>query len=253
MMPASSTADTPDANIDSAQWRGLTLEVVSISAPGDRRHGNSDARLSAAAGGLLAVADGVSTLPGSAGAAQRCLEYLAGELRGAPVRDVATLTRIIQHISGRIFAEGRARRSGLEAGACTLDGVALGADEVTIFHVGDGGVWLGGDGQMRAMTTPQRCRAPSQRDPGQSSIRLAEAVGARPMLKPFVVTAPLSTPGAVLIASDGVVDVTKLAADPWFQGQGPVAAMAAVLESLGADNHPDDMTVVAARWRANDH
>jgi len=235
--------------IDSGLWRGLTVEVVSISAPGRRRHANSDARLSVATRGLFAVADGVSTMPGSAGAAQRCLEYLSGELRAASNRDAETLSRIVRHVSGRIFAEGRARRSGLEAGACTLDGIALDADAITVFHVGDGGVWLGGPGEMRLATTAQNAFEASARNPERNALRLAAAIGARPVVDPWVARAPLTAPGAALIATDGVEDPEALTQAPWFQHRDDANGFAATLEAIAATDHSDDMTLVAARWR----
>lgn len=239
----------PIAVRDAGFWRDFALEVVSINAGGRNRKSNSDARLSAATSGLFAVADGVSSLPGSAGAAQRCLVYLAAELRGSKARDAAALGKIVASLNGRIFAEGRARRSGFEPGACTLDAVLLGDDAVTTAHVGDGSIWIGGPGPMRQTTQPDRVLRPSTRDPSRTVARLAAAVGAKPALTPATATLPLAPVGAALLASDGAPDLPALAENGWFRHDAATDDFAATLEAYAGAGHGDDMTVVAVRWR----
>jgi len=234
---------------DAGFWRGFALEVVSINASGRNRRSYSDARLSAATSGLFAVADGVSSLPGSAGAAQRCLVYLAAELRGSEARDAAAVARVVAHVNGRIFAEGRARRSGFEPGACTLDAVLLGDDDAAIVHVGDGSIWIGGPGPMRQMTQPDRVLRPSTRDPSRTVARLRAAVGAKPGLTPTTMTLPLAPTGAALIASDGAPDVAALAGNAWFRQDAGTDEFAATLEDYAGAGQDDDLTVVAVRWR----
>ena len=236
------------ATVHTGAWRGFALEVVSISADGARRRANSDARLSSATSGVFAAADGVSTLPGSPGAARRCLDYLAAELRQAGPLDAASVAAVIRHVNGRLFAEGRARLSGLEPGACTLDGVALADDALIVFHVGDGAVWVGGADGMRAMTIAQCAAAPSARDPGATTKRLAAAVGARPMLNPETTATTLPLPGAALIATDGALRADDLLEHPWFRHAAPSSSLAARLEEMAGAELPDDMTVIAVRW-----
>lgn len=249
MTEASPSLIRPVAVRDAGFWRDLALEVVSINASGRNRRSNSDARLSAATSGLFAVADGVSSLPGSAGAAQRSLVYLAAEFRGRETRDAAALAKVVAHVNGRIFAEGRARRSGFEPGACTLDAILLSDDAIAAAHVGDGSIWIGGPGPLRQMTQPDRVLRPSARDPSRTVARLAAAVGAKPTLTPATMTLPLAPTGAALIASDGATDVATLAGNPWFRQEAATDAFAATLEDYAAAGRSDDLTVVAVRWR----
>ena len=217
--------------------------------------------LSRPAFGLFAVADGVSTLPGAAETSRRCLAYLSLGLEGVENPTSESVGTAIKGINGRLFAEGRAKRSNVKGGlgakgaglgACTLAGMLLKPDsalDFTVFHVGDAEVWLNLDGDVARVTEPQQVQRPSTRDPSKMVTRLAAAMGAKPTVTPIVQQFDASGSGGAVICTDGIAGAPDLAADPWFSAATSNDIFEQRLMSYIQDGQMDDASVVALRWR----
>lgn len=245
----------------SAKWGALLLDVATLTRQGGGRRANSDALLSRPAFGLFAVADGVSTLPGTAETSRRCLAYLSLGLEGAENPTNESVGTAIKGINGRLFAEGRAQRSAVKGGpnpkstsmgACTLAGMLLKPDsalEFTIFHVGDAEVWINLDGDVAHVTVPQQVQRPSKRDPSKMVTRLAAAMGAKPTVTPVVQQFDASGSGGAVICTDGIAGAPDLAADPWFSSATSNDVFEDRLLSYIQAGQMDDASLVAFCWR----
>ncbi len=219
----------------------LRLEGVIASISGSRRRSYGDAYAALISRGLFAVADGVSTLPGSAAAADRIVRNLERQAAAMDrAFDEKGVLEAIRRINGRIFAEGRGARTPDAPGAATLSGLALDAarQAMTLFSVGDSSVWLQGDGDMRRVTTP---------DVDPETGRLRAAVGAKPVLNPWVRRYSIGESGAALIATDGYADLEAIAAHAWFRMADD--DILGLFERIADAAPSDDVTMISLRWR----
>lgn len=251
-------APAADAATEAAFWRSewviergdVRLDGAAFAAGGRNRRSHGDAYLVNPAAGLLAITDGVSSLPNSGPTARRCLKELNLELEGADAWDAGALRGAIDMINRRMFAAARSTRSPERLGACILVGAALwpAGDGLTYFHVGDGALILRRDAEasFEAVTQPQVVRRASKLDPGRDLERLAAAIGVRPTVNPDLGECELGRGGAFILASDGVRDLHALSAAPWFNGDDDTDALEARVRGL-AERASDDLTIIAGR------
>lgn len=226
------------------------FEVVAFTAKGINRRSQGDAFLVNAEHGLLAVADGVSTLPNGDLTARRCLRWLNLALAAAKPLDAAAIRRSVEAVNRQIFAATIRKQSVELLGGCILVGLTLwpDGDGLTYFHVGDGALLhrRAATGSFDAVTQPHVSPRRSALDPNREVSRLAAAVGVRPTIAPDLGECELGPGSAILLASDGMSDPKALTTANWFDGDPDVDAFEAHVRATTA-NTSDDMTIIAAR------
>lgn len=230
----------------------LALEALVFIATGNSRRHAGDAALVDDDTGLLAVADGVSTLSNGAQTAAYCVRLLNEAVSDEDSVSSAGIGEMVETINKKTFAAKISKSAAIRLGACTLAGVHLwpGGAGLTCFHVGDGMVLLRpaeGD-RFTALTKPHVVERDSGFATAQKVTRLTAAIGARPTVRPDVSAHQLGDRGGLIVATDGLKDPNALAAEPWFDWGGSSDDLDRAIELL-ADVASDDLTVIAARWR----
>jgi len=252
------TAPAPSLQTETALTRSVwaidlqdaRLEVVAFTAKGVNRRGQGDAFLVNTKLGLLAIADGVSSLPNGGLTARRCLKGVNQALTTATPYDAAEIRHAIETVNRQIFAASIAKESTQPLGGCILVGAALWprGDGLTYYHVGDGALVhrRGATASFEAVTQPQVSRRRSARDPNREVNRLTAAIGARPTISPDLGECELGSGSAFVLLSDGMSNPEALTAADWFNGDADLDRFEAHVRSL-TENASDDMTIIAAR------
>lgn len=231
---------------------GMHFEVVTFLSTGNSRRHGGDAALVDAETGLIATADGVSTLPNGRQTAELCVQQLNHGLRGENVHSAEEFGQRIDAVNRRIFAAKVAKSAKIPLGACVLAGVYLWPDGVglTSFHVGDGMALLrqGADGAFELLAEPHVVARESKVKPGQMLGRLTAAIGAKPTIRPDISEHRLDDSGALIIATDGLKNPDVITGQAWFAWEDSIDGLAAAFSSLQQDAS-DDLTIIAGRWR----
>jgi protein phosphatase len=228
---------------------------------GRQRRENEDALYARAP--LFAVADGMGGAQAGEVASRIAVETLAGGVRETGEPAEARLAELIHQANDRIhdLSISDERRAGM---GTTMTAVLVGADDVTIAHVGDSRAYLYRDGELRRLTrdhslveelveqgrlTPEEASTHPQRSV------ITRSVGPEPRVQVDTLTASARDGDVFLICSDGLTTmideqrVTEILAGADSLGEAGRRLIDAANDAGGRDN----ITVVLFRLEEVSH
>jgi len=188
---------------------------------------------SRANGTLVAVADGVSSVPRGQWAAQHACRRLTGVIREARSIRVEELAQVVNELDWEL------REHGQGSAACTLSLAWLARDEAALLHVGDSAIFLVREGKVRQLSVDM-----------SSGSRLKGFLGMGPAVaeRLQILRLPLQDQDGLLLITDGVRGVlrhTELAGWWLRTGRDPDRTVRGVVREVHRREGGDDATVLA--------
>jgi serine/threonine protein phosphatase PrpC len=250
----------------------MNIDAAGVSHIGRVRHGNEDAFLVDAAGGVFLVCDGMGGMQAGDEASAMAVDTVAGALRearllarppGSPTGESPTkviwaelMRRAVAEANERIFDEGR--RRGIRMGA-TL--VALAATESGLIcaSVGDSRIYRVRDGAAEQLSDDHSLAMAKVRQ-GVSTMEQAaidpdrhvlyRALGMEPEVDPDIFDVPALPHDCLILCSDGLhgfISDADIAREALRPGQSAQAVCDALLALTLKTEARDNVTVVALR------
>lgn len=191
---------------------------------------------------VVAVADGLGGHPGGEVASALVVRHLA---QIGPALDSERRVREALNASNRVVHAAASRNPALTAMGTTVAGVALSADLVLAFNVGDSRVYAASSGNLRQLSIDDR--PPAEQLP--SGI-VTQTLGGNQhaTVEPHVMSLPLSADTSYLICTDGLTDTVPadVLADVLRHHQDGRAAFELWKAAILAGG-PDNITIALAR------